>query len=368
MLALLALCLCAAACPLVSSESAQPGFRLAGSLSLRAGELRYLTKTGDQQAGPGISIEAQLPPGAKILPYQTAALGDLALITQVDTSLEVSTWAIPAADPAAARRHENCLPLLVDGTRRALLELPDDSLALGGLRLLGADGAAALSLQQAELLPPAAGEPGGLCFAALPGEGSSLIYPFGSRPQILAWDSASETELWRASLPTDFTCADLRMLAFSAESAVFMVQYDFEHFEIFCVDSAGSARSCARLARQPAFVTTFPGGASRMAQVQILPGGRLSILLAGGREQCVLDLASGETSFGPASGGHGELEEANSNPVGEPGVPGPEQPALPQGLLPTAAGAEWTIDALLNPRGEVLVLTSDGPQWLRPGA
>jgi hypothetical protein len=336
-------------------------------LQLSAGRLAYKPASGS--AADDVKLDSASVPGgqigAAVLPYQLVSTGDPCLVTTIGSDLQPSTWAFPREAGRPATEHRGCLPLLVDGASIVLLELPEDSLDLGGLRLLDSAGGLMKRFPAGELLLPAAGELSGRCLAALPGAGADAFYPYGEKPSVSAWLPAEGRELWRSELPASFDCADLQLVALTEELAVAMVQYDYEMFELFQIDGAGQALSCGRLKIQPAFTTSFPGGGFELDQVGI-EAGRVWMLLAGGRERLVVDTSAGTSAVEAFNSETEDLREENSRPVGGAAIPGPGSPALPQALVTVANGSNWVIDALMRADGAVLVMTSFGPDWVRP--
>ncbi len=360
LLALIALCLCSAACPVAPDHAPAHELALRGRLERSGGELRYTDAAGRQHA--------LRPPESTgdALPYRLVSSAGPLLLTSIDGGLTPVTWALGHKGELPAQRHTNCLPLLADASRTVLMQLADDSLDLGGLRILGAAGELVAQYDEAELLEPEAGASGDLAVLALPGAENSAFYPFGKEPSIAAFDCAKGAERWRAQLKTSFSCADIRLVALTSQTALVMVQYDYETYEFFSISPDGDSRSTYRLTQQPAFVSTLPGGSFELASVDLSQDADRVTMALAGRGSLELDLNQGTGKVLPGAAAPADLREENPRPVGGAGVPGPGAPALPQGLLPEAAGDEWSIDALLRPDGAVLVLTADAAEWLTP--
>jgi hypothetical protein len=61
------------------------------------------------------------------------------------------------------------------------------------------------------------------------------------------------------------------------------------------------------------------------------------------------------------------MREMNELPTGGAGPPSIRQPPFPQALLPAQGGGAWSIPALANSRGEVLVVAGAECLWLGTG-
>lgn len=326
-----------------------------GRLLLEAGRLSYLSPSGERR-GPASA--------ANFLPYAIVASGPPTLLSCVDSGLRTTSYAVAAGPQGAIHSYPDCLPLLSRGGARVLSVLPADPLATGGIVLLAPDGSEAARLDNAELLWPAAGDSGAVLLAALPGEGANLIDLFGRGPQVLIWDSAAGRELGRVKLPDKYSSADLVAVGASAGYVLLMQQYDYEHFQFSSLELATrKLEDLGIVTGQPAYTLVYPGEDSELRHVAA-DKGHIELLANAGTEMWDFDLAAAALTRSPANEGAELAREENGNPQGGAGEPGPGSVPLPQALLPTAAGPSWTIPALTDGAGHVLVVDSTGARWL----
>lgn len=309
---------------------------------------------------PAIVIPANKP-----VPYAIIAQGPPMLVTTCGTDLRPVTFAA-VAPPVA---YPDTVPLLCDPPLVALMPLPDmETFEPVGCTLLKPDGAVQWQSQACELLTADCGvRVSDVAYIAMAQDGSALT-PFGA-PRLVAIDTASGAELWRSDLAARDDTVDVHLWALDDQHGLLSLQYNYESYDFVTFDRlTGGLGARHSLSGQPAIRLVYPGPAEEPSQAQ-LTGGIARILmfpLAGRAEVWSFNLASGELAQAKLAG---EIpapgREENTLPVGGNGAPGPAQPPFPQTLLPTQSGDNWSIPALLDETGRVLVVDAGGARWVQ---
>jgi hypothetical protein len=335
--------------------------RVEGELVYSGGELEY------RRAGAAswrITTDAA--------PYQVVCLGPPALVTTAGSDLEVATLAIGAS----VHRYDGLYPLLAAPPLTALSGLPA---AAGGVLtrtvLLDGDGLAVWSGNNASLLwPLAAPEDSGVAYFAQAGPLASthgaepdLLFPWGDQTYLLAVDAASGARRWEVPLEPAGPVGGVELWGLSGGYGLISLQYDYRVFEFIVFrarDGALGARH--QLLGQPATQLVYPGGFNQPQAVTAADGtvGLGVYPDGGGSERWQFALATGELLVEPAEQSAPFAREDNDLPAGGRGAPDPAAPPFPQALLPAAAGEAWQIPALVNARGQVLVLAGGECRWL----
>jgi hypothetical protein len=140
----------------------------------------------------------------------------------------------------------------------------------------------------------------------------------------------------------------------------------------FAVFDLASGAISARhwLMGQPATQLVYPGELGEPPGVTLGPASAsLAVFTAeGAAERWTFELATGELETAAITPPARTAREENELPVGGAGVPALQRPPFPQALLPAQAGAAWRIPALVNGRGEALVLTGEECLWFDSGS
>jgi hypothetical protein len=359
----LLLLLCAGTCapPRAAVKAPPAPLRVEGELVFAGGELEY------RRAGA-----ASWRLTADAAPYQVVCLGPPALVTTAGSDLAVTTLAIGVG----VHRYDGLYPLLAEPPLTALSGLPA---AEGGVLtrtvLLDSDGMAVWSGDNASLLWPLA-EPAdsGVAYFAQAGPLSSthgaepdLLFPWGDQTRLLAVDAASGALRWEVPLEPAGPVGGVELWGFSGGYGLISLQYDYRVFE-FIVFSArdGALGARHRLRGQPATQLVYPGAFNQPLAVTAADG-TVSLGVypdGGGTERWQFALASGELLVEPAEQSAPFAREDNDLPASGRGAPDPAAPPFPQALLPAAAGEAWQIPALVNSRGQVLVIDGGECRWI----
>lgn len=344
----IALALCAVgAWRCVGTPAAAPsnadaaGPRVAGELRRKADGLFYIDPSG---AGHKLSAEATLP-------YCVVSLGPPVLLTAIGPDLLPATF----AGAAGFSSYPGALPITC---RPPVVALSGPLIGAGeAVTFLKPDGTAGLRVPAAQLLAPASGDPGSLALLALPGSNADEVWTLGEDPVLCAVDCSAMQERWRLRIECGLPVAGIDLLAQCEMGSLLALQHDYEKYSWTVVSPAGKQRALAHFEGQPAVNLVWPG-----------PVPEFSFLRCGGKDvQLAVHKSDGSPavlSFDLSTGGIVEKQEAIS---GKP--PRDERASLPsgqvrQGLLPTAAGDRWSIPALTDGQGRVLVVGPAGAGWV----
>ncbi len=354
----------AAACPAQHDRQAAalaggaPGQTcVQGTLAWQAGALAY-TAAPDTPAQP--------VPATGALPYQIVYTGQPALITTCAAELSPVTYAIGAASEITA--YPGWVPQLAQGTLIALTPIADSVVGNGlGVQLLGTGGGVLYRNDAAVLLAPAGGAACATAYILEAGAPDDLIFPFGDAPRLMAVDTGSGECLWTTGLQPAAPAADAQLWAILDGQLLLSLQYDYELFEFLVLSrSDGTVLKRTQLKGIPAGANVYPGPVFDPQPPEISgPRARLAVYndQAGAWQRWEFDCAAGtleqQDCAPPVT-----LREENAHPVEGAGTPGPDGAPFPQRLLPAAAGAVWSIGALTDGAGRVLVVDSAGARWI----
>lgn len=340
-----------------------PSCRAAGELNFADGTLSYQCD-GRQQWSR--SQEA--------VPYRIVCLGPPALVTTAGPDLAIATLAVGDE----IHRYPDMYPQLVRPPLVVLNGLPVvEEQADRRTVLLAADGTASWSAQRAQLLWPAA-EPkdADVAYFVVPDPAGveagtlELVYPWGQNPRLVAVAAGSGAERWRAPLKPSAPLADVELWGLSGEAGLLSMQYDYQVFEFAVFAQADGEQSSRQwLMGQPATQLVYPGEFSEPLGTAV---GDSTVSLAvytaeGNSERWTFDLDSGELAVAPFTPPARASREENELPPGGAGPPPGRRPPFKQALLPTQGGRAWSIPALVNSRGEVLVVSGEECLWFGAG-
>ena len=310
----------------------------------------------------GGAYVAKEVPGA--LPYQVVAFGPPAIVTTVGPGLEVATWAL--ADEA--HEYRGMIPLVVEPPLIALapVVLPYDS-NVGALTLLAANGEAAWTSEHSELLWPehTYAEPG-VAYVVTTGGGDPL-FPFGEQVGLVSVDASTGHVIWSQDLDAAFATAGVQLWALTEHWGLLSLQYGYESYEFISFSRKDGSLGLRRMLEgQPATSLVYPGPVEEPFEIKV-DGEAIGLrvfLNEGISQWWAFDLAGGELARSGSAPPGAILREENDRAPGGSSVPGPDDPPFPQRMLPAAAGPSWTIPALVDGQGRVLVIGDDGAHWV----
>jgi hypothetical protein len=328
--------------------------RIEGELTLDAGRLRW---SGAPDARLNIAGSPQ--------PYRVVTVGTPTLITTIGADLRIATFAV--AD--SITKYDEQLPWVADPPIVALAPLPADIAgAAAGLTLLRPDGSAGWTAPGADLLWPAAGDSAGTAYCILPGKAPDLIHPYGAGPLLVAIDCTTFVETARLDLGARFPVADAQLAAVGPRLSLLWLQYGFNQYDVLLVDfAAGAVVQRYPLTGFPAYRNVYPGPTAEPADLE-LDGHHVTVRIfdeAAGWQAWRFDLEGGGLSLTAAAPPAGATED-NPLPAGGSGAPGPGHAPFPPHVLPMAHGDAWSIPALVNAQGEVLVVADGQASWVKP--
>lgn len=334
---------------------ASPSIAPAASVELSLHDGRLAALSG------GLELGAWELPEAK--PYRIVTPGPLAVVTTCNEDLEVTTI---VASPTPAS-FPNMLPMLVEPLYAVLAELAIPDTALNGKTyLVNTEGEVVWSCQEGMLLRPSAGALPAKMFMFADTPGSTPMSPMGGKPELVLVDAQTGEELWRTSLATNYSPLDAQLLVADNGRGLLLLQYGYVNYGFVALDlQSGEALQSWQLAGQVASQMVYPGGFSRLAQLE-LDKQVVNLLVSNLGEAFELwsfDLRSLTLEKTPADPPQFYHDE-NDLSQGGMAIPGPPDPPFPQGILPTQFGAEWTIPALLDSEGRLLVVNGDEAFWL----
>jgi outer membrane protein assembly factor BamB len=342
-----------AACPAEPQQQAQRGTVTGAAQLQRRGETLSLLQDG---------VVVRSCVAGTVQPYRIVSTGAPIVVTAADGDLRVATWAVPAnGDPV---RHVDLLPSISQPPLTALIPLTESPSGIAeGLSLLAGDGTVSWTDPRADLLWAFAGADPAVAYAAV-ASGDDLIYVYGETPQLTAVDAATGRELWRRGLQPLGPAVDIQLWGLSADHGLLLLQYDYEVFEfVSFARSTGDLLQRHRLDGQPAIRLVYPGPTWEPARVKVT-GGSVSLAVNDveqGYQLWTFDLADGTLDKAALPGFAVTAREENALELAGGSTSGAAP--MPQGLLPTETGDNWTIPALLNADGRVLVVDSEGAAW-----
>lgn len=354
----------AAACPAFRSEAVEAAQRntiaactIQGTITLNAGSLEY-SYAADASPQAIAATDAQ--------PYQIVRLDSPALATTCGTDLTPCTIAIGPNGHIST--YPDWVPMIAQNPLIVLIPMASSAVDTGlGVQLLGADGGSLYRNDNAALLPPASDTGWEAAYFLESSTKDDLIFVYGADPALIAVDPASGKQLWRANLDPPSKVADAQLWAELERQLLIALQYDYELFEFISVDRAnGSVLQRWQLTGVPGGESVYPGPVWIPVAPE-LDGTRATVVVFDDTE-----LAWQRWTFDCVSGGlvrqdcepPETLREENELPVGGKAIPGPGNAPFPQRLLPAASGASWTIDALTDNAGQVLVVDGTGAHWV----
>jgi outer membrane protein assembly factor BamB len=341
------------ACPGALNSRTESVPHVNGELTLHDGDLTHAADNG----GP-VHYDV-----ASAQPYQIVCLGPPALVTTVAANLSATTYALAADGTATA--YVDQLPLTAAGALAALAPLTlKPAGGAEGLTLLNRDGTEMWSAPAADLLQAIAGGSPDIAYVAIASRGDAL-YPFGGRPELAAVDLRSGTELWRSSLEAVSSTVDIMLWGVTSDYGLLSIQYDFEAYEFVRFDvGSGELLQRHRLTGQPMTRLVYPGPTWEPVGT-LLNGTALSVAVLerdAGPQFWEFDLATGGRAVREAVDVDSRMREENPLAM-KSTLDGDLSFAFPQRLLPTASGGDWSVPALVNGDGEVLIISDGQALW-----
>ncbi len=329
--------------------------RLDGELTWSDGSLRLVTESKS-------AILRPLQP----VPYRIVSCGDYAVVTTCGSDLIPSTW---TTDGQIITQCRGMLPLVVQLPIAALGGLPSDAHGIGsGVTLLGANGSVAWHDNGADLLWPLSGSPGSHAYCIRGSDDSDPVFVYGSRPRLIRVKCPEGKELWRVTLPAREAVVDSQLYALDGGKALLGLQYDYEEFAFFSLDLAtGRTKLLKELIGVVASQGVYPGPLTMPTGVSV-QGERVRLLVRDaqrGWRTWTFYLSDGTVTDTPGTP-LDALTEDNPRPAVGRGAPSTSHPVYPQALLPLENGASWSIPALRNAQGQVLVVSYGKAKWVAP--
>lgn len=289
------------------------------------------------------------------VPYRLISLGPPLLLTAISSDLLPKTY----AGQDSFCTYPGYLPVLAAPPVVALK--PAGAGGGDSLLLLRADGTVGMDLPGAELLVPAAGEPGATALVILPGAAADDVWTLGYHPRICAINCKTMQELWRIEYGGELPVAGAELVAICQAGIVAALQHDYEHYSLLVISKAGRLLSSTPLAGQPAVNLVWPGPLAELAQVSI-DGSTVELgvnFSEGGSGTLQFDLRSGAvTDTGRTPLTRPQRDERSPFGAGAERV-------VWQGLVPREAEPPWSIPALVDDQRRVLVIVGDRPEWVK---
>jgi len=355
--------------PTSTPTPAPTGSSASSAAALGNGQLRYDGQRLVWQDGTSPqSVACTVPP----VPYQLTTDGPVKLVTALLPGLEPATcFAGTVVTP-----YRGYLPVRVDPPLIALEDLPSPLTGVhASLLLLRAEGTvlwrppdgwhAELATSPLDSAPQPA-QAYVFCW-----QGGTPLTPYGQTPELRRISlTGSAAAVETLALNTTGPAADLVLLASSGSRVLVLAQLGADNYEFILGELAGTPAVIAHwpLGGQPITPLTYPGPAASYSGL-VQDGAAVSLVVHDNSAQSALetwrfDLATGQLSNAPFTGKVAPTADADN--AHDHGAAGPPHP---QTLLPTAGDPPWTIPALADGQGHVLVVHGDGSaEWAAPGA
>jgi hypothetical protein len=333
------------------------------------GELHY-DGTALQWIGPDGAAHAVAGRAAPV-PYRQFSAGPPRLLTALLPGLEPATYALGPP----VQTYRGCLPQDVRPPLVALEGLPDPLTGVhASLVLLNPEGTPLWQTPQgwhAEL----AASP--LDASAAPDvawafcwQGGDALTPYGKSPELRRLPLTAGAP-GGAALPLALPGAagDLLLLGTVGTRCLVLAQLGYNDYSFVLCDFGSQPQVVARwpLAGQPLTPLTYPGPAAAYAGLS-RDGNVLSLTVhdeqsAEPFDDWRFDLPAARLVQQPHHGAAPPAQDAaNAADAGQAGPP------YPQTILPDAGDAPWTIPAVADDRGRVLVVHADATaEWVAPG-